>query len=49
MQIAGTGGGGEDTYPAFEAMAAELETRIGFFLAGPGAPPVHASGGEVRG
>ena len=37
----------EDTYPAFERMAAELETRIGFLLAAIGAPPVQASIQEV--
>ena len=35
---AASGGSDEDAYPAFEAMAAELETRIGFWLAGLGAP-----------
>ena len=30
---AAPGGTDEDTYPAFERMAAELETRIGFLLA----------------
>lgn len=35
-------GSDEDTYPAFERMAAELETRIGFWLAGLGAAPVQA-------
>ena len=33
----------EDTYPAFEQMAAELETRIGFWLAVAGAAPAPAS------
>lgn len=36
-------GGEEDTYPAFEQMAAELETRIGFWLAAVGAAPAPAS------
>jgi ArsR family transcriptional regulator, arsenate/arsenite/antimonite-responsive transcriptional repressor / arsenate reductase (thioredoxin) len=40
-------GGNLDTYPAFEDMAAELETRIGFLLAAIGAPPAHASLQEV--
>jgi protein-tyrosine-phosphatase/DNA-binding transcriptional ArsR family regulator len=35
-------GSDEDTYPAFERMAAELETRIGFWLAGLGAAPLQA-------
>jgi ArsR family transcriptional regulator, arsenate/arsenite/antimonite-responsive transcriptional repressor / arsenate reductase (thioredoxin) len=35
--------GGEDTYPAFELMAAELETRIGFWLSAVGAAPAPAS------
>ena len=30
---AASGGTDQDTYPAFERMAAELETRIGFVLA----------------
>jgi protein-tyrosine-phosphatase len=34
---AAAGGSDEDTYPAFEQMAAELETRIGFWLAATGA------------
>ena len=42
-----SGCGGQDTYPAFERMAAELETRIGFLLAVIGAPPAHASFQEV--
>jgi protein-tyrosine-phosphatase/DNA-binding transcriptional ArsR family regulator len=46
---AASGGSDEESYPAFEAMADELETRTGFWLAGLGASPVHASGGEVRG
>jgi protein-tyrosine-phosphatase/DNA-binding transcriptional ArsR family regulator len=36
-------GGHEDTYPAFEAMAAELETRIGFWLASITSAPAHAT------
>jgi protein-tyrosine-phosphatase len=40
-------GAGRDTYPAFERMAAELETRIGFLLAAIGAAPVQASIQEV--
>ena len=44
---AASGGGDQDTYPAFERMAAELETRIGFLLAAIGAPPAHASLQEV--
>jgi protein-tyrosine-phosphatase/DNA-binding transcriptional ArsR family regulator len=40
-------GGGQDTYPAFEAVAAELDTRIGFLLAAIGAPPARASFQEV--
>jgi ArsR family transcriptional regulator, arsenate/arsenite/antimonite-responsive transcriptional repressor / arsenate reductase (thioredoxin) len=42
---AASGGSDDDTYPAFERMAAEVETRIGFWLAGlgaaiPQAPPM---------
>ncbi len=37
------GGIDEETYPAFERMAAELETRIGFLLAAIGADPVPTS------
>ena len=40
---AAAGGTGQDTYPAFERMAAELDTRIGFLLAMIGAAPAHAS------
>ena len=40
-------GGEADTYPAFERMAAELETRIGFWLAAVSAAPAHASVQEV--
>ena len=39
---AASDGSDEDTYPAFERMAAELETRIGFWLAGLGAAPGQA-------
>src|SRR5215470_19076347 len=42
-----SGGSDQDTYPAFEAMAAELERRIGFLLAAIGAPPAQASFQEV--
>ena len=41
------GGSDEDTYPAFEQMAADLETRIGFWLAAAGAAPAPASLEEV--
>jgi len=44
---AASGGSDEDTYPAFEQMAADLETRIGFWLASAGAAPVPASLQEV--
>jgi protein-tyrosine-phosphatase/DNA-binding transcriptional ArsR family regulator len=40
---AASGGSDQDTYPAFERMAAELETRIGFLLAMIGAAPAQAS------
>ena len=40
---AAAGGGDGDTYPAFERMAAELETRIGFLLAAIRAAPAHRS------
>ncbi len=33
---AASSGSDEQTYPAFQQLAAELETRIGFLLAGPG-------------
>jgi ArsR family transcriptional regulator, arsenate/arsenite/antimonite-responsive transcriptional repressor / arsenate reductase (thioredoxin) len=39
---AASSGTGQDTYPAFERMAAELETRIGFLLAAIGAAPAPA-------
>ena len=51
---AASGGGDQDTYPAFEQMAAELETRIGFWLvAAAGAAPVESAAssppaGETR-
>jgi protein-tyrosine-phosphatase len=38
-----SGGSNEDTYPAFERMAAELETRIGFWLAAISPAPAHAT------
>ena len=44
---AASGGTDQDTYPAFERMAAELETRIGFLLAMIGAAPAHASAQKV--
>ena len=44
---AAAGGTGQDTYPAFERMAAELDTRIGFLLATIGAAPAPASTQEV--
>src|SRR5215472_16764698 len=44
---AALGGTGPDTYPAFERMAAELETRIGFLLATIGAAPPQAPTQEV--
>ena len=44
---AASGGTGQDTYPAFERMAAELETRIGFLLAAIGAAPAPASTQEA--
>jgi ArsR family transcriptional regulator, arsenate/arsenite/antimonite-responsive transcriptional repressor / arsenate reductase (thioredoxin) len=40
---AATGGADTDTYPAFQQMAAELETRIGFLLAAMSAAPARAS------
>jgi protein-tyrosine-phosphatase/DNA-binding transcriptional ArsR family regulator len=40
---AASGGRDEETYPAFEQMAAELETRAGFLLAAIGADPVNVS------
>jgi len=44
---AASGGTGQDTYPGFERMAAELETRIGFLLATIGAAPAPAPAQEV--
>jgi protein-tyrosine-phosphatase len=44
---AASGGSDEDTYPAFQALAAELETRIGFLLAAISAAPAQASLQEV--
>jgi protein-tyrosine-phosphatase/DNA-binding transcriptional ArsR family regulator len=44
---AAAGGRGEDTYPAFQALAAELETRVGFLLAAISATPAKASHAEV--
>jgi ArsR family transcriptional regulator, arsenate/arsenite/antimonite-responsive transcriptional repressor / arsenate reductase (thioredoxin) len=38
-----SGGSDEDAYPAFERMAAELETRIGFWLASLDAAPARSS------
>jgi ArsR family transcriptional regulator, arsenate/arsenite/antimonite-responsive transcriptional repressor / arsenate reductase (thioredoxin) len=38
----------EDTYPAFQAMAAELQTRIGFLLAAISDASAHASVQEER-
>src|SRR5215467_12462448 len=40
---AATGGTDQDTYPAFQEMAAELETRIGYWLAALGTAPADAS------
>ncbi len=44
---AASGGTDRDTYPAFERMVAELDTRIGFLLAAIGAAPMQASVQEV--
>jgi protein-tyrosine-phosphatase len=44
---AASGGIGQDTYPAFQGMAAELETRVGFLLGAISAAPVQASAQEV--
>jgi protein-tyrosine-phosphatase/DNA-binding transcriptional ArsR family regulator len=44
---AASGRGDQDTYPAFERMAAELETRIGFLLPAMSAPPARAALQEV--
>ncbi|HEU5420262.1 MAG TPA: ArsR family transcriptional regulator [Streptosporangiaceae bacterium] len=40
---AASAGAGQDSYPAFQRMAAELETRIGFLLAVLGASPARVS------
>jgi protein-tyrosine-phosphatase len=45
---AAVGGSNEVTYPAFERMAAEMETRIGFWLAAISGPPAQASLEEAR-
>jgi ArsR family transcriptional regulator, arsenate/arsenite/antimonite-responsive transcriptional repressor / arsenate reductase (thioredoxin) len=44
---AASGGTDEVTYPAFQRMAAELETRIGFLLAVISAASARASVQEV--
>jgi len=44
---AASGGTGQDAYPAFERMAAELVTRIGFLLATIGAAPPQEPTQEV--
>jgi ArsR family transcriptional regulator, arsenate/arsenite/antimonite-responsive transcriptional repressor / arsenate reductase (thioredoxin) len=38
---AAAGSAGQDSYPAFQQMAAELHTRIGFLLAAISATPAH--------
>jgi len=40
---AATGGSAQDTYPAFQEMAAEMETRIGFWLAALSTAPADIS------
>lgn len=45
---AASGGSDRDTYPAFERMAADLQTRIGFLLATIGTGPAHGSVVEVQ-
>jgi protein-tyrosine-phosphatase len=47
LDPAASAGSHEDTYPAFERMAAELETRIGFWLATITPAPAHAPVQEV--
>ena len=44
---AASGSTGQDTYPAFQGMAAELEKRIGFLLGAISAAPVQASAQEA--
>jgi protein-tyrosine-phosphatase/DNA-binding transcriptional ArsR family regulator len=44
---AGSGGTNHDTYPAFQRMASELETRIGFLLGAISAASGHASVREM--
>jgi protein-tyrosine-phosphatase/DNA-binding transcriptional ArsR family regulator len=44
---AAAGGTGQDTYPAFQRMAAELHTRIGFLLAAISAATAHTVVQEV--
>jgi protein-tyrosine-phosphatase len=44
---AAAGGTGQDTYPAFQQMAAELYTRIGFLLAAISAGTAHTVVQEV--
>lgn len=45
---AASGGSDEDTYPGFGALAAELDTRIGFLLATVSAAPAHAPAQQAR-
>ena len=45
---AASGGSDQDTYPAFQRMAAELDTRIGFLLGALGAQSAHAPVQEAR-
>ena len=45
---AAAGGTGQDSYPAFQRMAAELQTRIGFLLAAISAAPAHTTFQETR-
>ncbi|HEY7432052.1 MAG TPA: ArsR family transcriptional regulator [Streptosporangiaceae bacterium] len=42
------GGDGQDSYPAFQRMAAELQARIGFLLAAVSAAAAHVPTREVR-
>jgi ArsR family transcriptional regulator, arsenate/arsenite/antimonite-responsive transcriptional repressor / arsenate reductase (thioredoxin) len=44
---AAAGGSDQDTYPAFEQMAAELETRIRYWLAAASAETAHPSTREA--
>ncbi len=45
---AASGGSDEATFPAFQAAAADLETRIGFLLAAISISPIRSPTGQLR-